>query len=144
MPPPAEPSQAPSAIRRVQIPTIVSNDQCSIVLSGGRSAGGTESRPVTCVLVLQPTRNESSPGIGIPPFTPLDVQRPKMYSVTSVEVCSTHSIAANLTGWFFAIARAAVSPTTNWIGVTMHATVSGISRPSRWIRSRRPRSSPTA
>ena len=69
------------------MPTIVSNAQCSIVLAGGRSSGGTESSPVTCVLVLQPTRNESSPGIPIPPFTPLDVQRPKMYSVTSVEVC---------------------------------------------------------
>ena len=61
--------------------------QCSIVLAGGRSSGGTESSPVTCVLVLQPTRNESKPGIPIPPLTPLDVQLPKMYSVTSVEVC---------------------------------------------------------
>ena len=34
----------------------------------------------------------------MPPLTPLDVQRPKMYSVTSVEVFCTHSIAANLTG----------------------------------------------
>ena len=37
---------------------------------------GTVSRPVTCVLVLQPTRNESNPGIPMPPLTPLDVQRP--------------------------------------------------------------------
>ena len=58
------------------MPTIVSNAQCSIVLAGGRSSGGTESSPVTCVLVLQPTRNESKPGIPIPPLTPLDVQRP--------------------------------------------------------------------
>ena len=55
-----------------------------------------------------------------------------MYSVTSVEVWVTHSIAANLIGWSFAIARAAVSPTANWIGVAIEATVSGISRPSRW------------
>ena len=67
-----------------------------------------------------------------------------MYSVTSVDVCCTHSIAANLTGWSLAIARAAVSPTANWIGVAMQATVSGISSPSRWMRSRRPRSIPTA
>ena len=39
-----------------------------------------------------------------------------MYSVTCVAVCSTHSIAANLIGWSLAIARAAVSPTANWIG----------------------------
>ena len=55
-----------------------------------------------------------------------------MYSVTSVEVVCTHSIAANLIGWSLAIARAAVSPTANWIGVAMHATVSGISSPRRW------------
>ena len=55
-----------------------------------------------------------------------------MYSVTWVAVCSTHSMPANLIGWSLAIARAAVSPTANWIGVAMHATVSGISRPSRW------------
>ena len=55
-----------------------------------------------------------------------------MYSVTSVDVFCTHSIAANLIGWSSAIARAAVSPTTNWIGVAMQATVSGISSPSRW------------
>ncbi len=67
-----------------------------------------------------------------------------MYSVTCVEVVCTHSMAANLIGWSFAIERAAVSPTANWIGVAMHATVSGISSPSRWRRSRRPRSIPTA
>ena len=60
----------------MQIPTIVSKAQCSIVLAGGRSSGGTESSPVTCVLVLQPTRNESNPGIPIPPFTPLEVHLP--------------------------------------------------------------------
>ena len=42
-----------------------------------------------------------------------------MYSVTSVEVFCTHSIAANLIGWSSAIARAAVSPTANWIGVAI-------------------------
>jgi hypothetical protein len=67
-----------------------------------------------------------------------------MYSVTWVEVSWTHSIAANLTGWSSAIARAAVSPTANWIGVAIAATVNGIRRPSRWYRSRRPRSIPTA
>ena len=55
-----------------------------------------------------------------------------MYSVTCVAVFCTHSIAANLTGWSSAIARAAVSPTANWIGVAMHATVSGMSSPRRW------------
>ena len=70
------PNQAPSAISTVQMPTIVSKAQCSIVLNGGRSSGGTESSPVTCVLVLQPTRNESNPGMPIPPLTPSAVQRP--------------------------------------------------------------------
>src|SRR5436190_17427751 len=71
-----DPNHAPSAIRIVQIPTIVSKAQCSIVFEGGLSLGGTESRPVTCVLVLKPTRNESKPAIPIPPLTPLGVQRP--------------------------------------------------------------------
>src|SRR3954467_2686910 len=67
-----------------------------------------------------------------------------MYSVTCVEVCCTHSIPANLIGWSLAIARAAVSPTANWTGVTMHARTSGIRRATRWERARRPRSMPTA
>ena len=69
-------SHSPSAISAVQMPTIVSNAQCSIVLSGGRSSGGTESSPVTWVSVLQPTRNESKPGMPMPPFTPSSVQMP--------------------------------------------------------------------
>src|SRR4029079_3372221 len=66
------PSQSARTISTEQIPTIVSKAQCSIVLAGGRSSGATESSPTTCVLVLQPTRNESNPGIPSPPFTPLD------------------------------------------------------------------------
>jgi hypothetical protein len=54
-----------------------------------------------------------------------------MYSVTCVWVVWTHSIAANLIGWSFAIERAAVSPTANWTGVAIAATVNGISSPSR-------------
>src|SRR5690349_592385 len=72
----AIPSHRPSAIRAVQIPTIVSNAQCSRVLAGGRLSAATESSPVTCVLVLHPTRKESNPGIPIPPFAPEEVQRP--------------------------------------------------------------------
>src|ERR1044072_3954024 len=71
-----KPNHAPSPISNVQIPTIVSKHQCSIVFAGGRSSGGTESSPVTCVLVLQPTRKESKPGMPMPPLTPLEVQRP--------------------------------------------------------------------
>src|SRR5690348_17521625 len=67
-------SQSASRISSEQIPTMESNAQCSIVSTGGRSEGGTLSSPVTFVLVLQPTRNESKPGIPIPPFTPLAVQ----------------------------------------------------------------------
>src|SRR5262245_12740671 len=72
----AHASHRPRAISAVQMPTMVSNAQWSIVLAGGRSLGGTESKPVTLVLVLQPTRNESKPGLPIPPLTPEDVQRP--------------------------------------------------------------------
>ena len=75
---------------------------------------------------------------------PLEVQRPPRYSVTSPRVCCTHSIAANLIGWSSAIERAAVSPTANWMGVAIAATVSGINSPRRWWRSRRPLSIPTA
>src|SRR4051812_27726186 len=67
-------NHAPSAISIVQMPTIVSKAQCNIVFAGGRSSGDTESSPVTFVLVLQPTRNESKPGMPIPPLTPLAVQ----------------------------------------------------------------------
>ena len=112
------PSHSPRPISAVQMPTMMSKAQWSIVLAGGRSSGGTESSPVTFVSVLQPTRNESKPGMPMPPLTPSEVQRPKMYSVTCVEVFCTHSIAANLTGWSSAIERAAVSPTANWIGVS--------------------------
>ena len=54
-----------------------------------------------------------------------------MYSVTSLDVVCTHSIAANLIGWSFAMARAALSPTANWIGDRIKATDSGISSPRR-------------
>jgi hypothetical protein len=69
-------SQSPSAISAVQMPTMVSNAQWSIVFAGGRSSGGTVSRPVTWVSVLQPTRKESKPGMPMPPLTPSAVQRP--------------------------------------------------------------------
>ena len=80
----------------MQMPTMASNAQCSIVLAGGRSSGGTVSSPMTLVSVLKPTSHESRPGIPIPPFTPSDVQRPPMYSVTCVCVFCTHSIAGEL------------------------------------------------
>ncbi len=139
-----KPNQSPSAISAEPMPTMVSNARCSRVLAGGRSSGGTESSPITSVSVLQPTRNESRPGMPMPHLTPSSVQIPPMYSVTSECVCWTHSIAANLIGWSSAIARAAVSPTPNWIGARIAPTVSGISSPRRWWRSRRPRSIPTA
>ena len=39
---------------------------------------------MTFVSVLNPTSQESRPGMPMPPFTPSAVQRPKMYSVTCV------------------------------------------------------------
>ena len=72
----AMPSHSPRTISIVPIPTIVSNAQWSIVLAGGRSSGGTVSRPITSVSVLQPTRKESKPGMPMPPLTPSGVQRP--------------------------------------------------------------------
>ena len=38
---------------------------------------------MTLVSVLKPTSQESRPGMPMPPLMPLDVQRPRMYSVTS-------------------------------------------------------------
>ena len=62
-------SHRPRPISAVQMPIIVSNAQWSIVLAGGRWSAGTLSRPVTCVSVLKPTRNESNTGIPMPPLT---------------------------------------------------------------------------
>ena len=114
------------------------------MLAGGRSSFGIEFRPVTLVSALKPTRNESRSGIGIATFTPSAVQMPPTYSVWWPPVSWMHSIAANFAGWSSATSRAAVSPTRSCTGVAMQAIVSGISRPSRWRRSRRPFSIPTA
>ena len=113
-------------------------------MSGGRSSLGMSFSPVTLVSGLKPTSSESRSGIGIASFTPLEVQMPPTYSVWCPPVSWMHSIAANLAGWSAATSRAAVSPTSSCTGVAMQASVSGISRPRRWRRSRRPFSIPTA
>ena len=114
------------------------------MLAGGRSSGGMSFSPVTTVSVLKPTSQESRPGMPIAPFTPSSVQMPPTYSVWFGPVSWMHSKAANLAGWWSATSRAATSPTKIWTGAAMQAIVSGISRPRRWWRSRRPRSIPTA
>ena len=47
-------------------PTMASKDRWISVSAGGRSAAATESRPVTRVDGLKPTRSESASGIGRP------------------------------------------------------------------------------
>lgn len=100
---------------------------------------------MTRVLGLNPARIESSWGIFRPPETvPSEWSRPNTYSGTWVSVFQTSSVAANLTGCLWKTDRAMASPSSNWIGVRIAATVNGSAKPSRWYRSRRPRSRPTA
>lgn len=97
------------------------------------------------MLGLNPARIESSWGILSPPeIVPSLFSRPNMYSGTWVSVFQTISVAANLMGCLWKTARAAESPSMNWTGVRIAATVNGTVNPSRWYRSRRPRSQPTA
>ena len=46
-----------------------------------------------------------------------------------MEVCATYSMAANFTGWSCAIARAAVSPTKIWNGVSTAAGTNPMANP---------------
>ncbi len=58
-------------------------------------------------------------------------QMPAIHSVAFRVVRATYSIDANLTGCWLAIARAAVSPTAIWTGVTTAAMLNGTPNPSR-------------
>ena len=127
-----------------QMPTIASKAKWSIVFAGGRSLGGHRVEPGDLGVGAEADQERVEAG---DPDPSLDaVGRAAAAEVLGHVpwVCCTHSMAANLTGWSSAIARAAVSPTANWIGVAIAATVSGINSPRRWWRSRRPRSIPTA
>jgi hypothetical protein len=75
---------------------------------------------------------------------PFELRCPSSVSGTSLLVFGTSSIAANFCGSLSYTKRASVSPTSIWNGIAIHATVNGISNPSRWYRSRRPRSIATA
>lgn len=82
---------------------------------------------------LNPARIESSWGILTPPeIVPSGCRRPNMYSGTWVSVFQTISMAANLIGCLWKTARAAESPSMNWTGVRIAATVNGTVKPSRW------------
>lgn len=99
----------------------------------GRSLAATDDRPVTLVSGLNPARIESSWGILMPPeIVPSGCRRPNMYSGTWVSVFQTISVAANLIGCLWKTARAAESPSMNWTGVRIAATVNGTVKPSRW------------
>src|ERR1700730_5830007 len=54
-------NHAASASRAVRSFYSTSHARCTIVV-GGRSAGGTASRPRTLVLVLHPERRDATPG----------------------------------------------------------------------------------
>ena len=101
----------------------------------GRSLAGTEFSPCTTVdlPVWGSDNQEARPGIGIPPVTvSLELRWPSRVSGTSLAVCGTSSMAANLTGWSLYTNRANVSPTAIWTGVMIAATVNGMMNPSRW------------
>ena len=99
----------------------------------GRSLAGVSESPWTTVSRLKPARKESRPGILIPPsIVPSGWSRPKRYSGWSGAVSQTISMAANFTGCSWYTVRARASPTMNWTGVTIAATVNGTRKPSRW------------
>ena len=75
----ASPYQRASSSSTVAIPTMVSNAQWAMVASVavGRFSAGTSLSPGTTVLRLNPARNESSPGILMPPsMVPSGCSRP--------------------------------------------------------------------
>ena len=93
--------------------------------------GRQVSQPVTRVLGENPTSSESTSGRPIPATTWPWYQMPAIHSVAPRVVRATYSIDANLTGCWLAMARAAVSPTAIWNGVTIAAMVNGTRKPSR-------------
>ncbi len=104
----ANASQTPSASSAVPIPTIASKERWSRVLAGGRSLAGIESRPVTLVPVLKPTRKESRPGMRDRPLHPVRACRCRRRTRSGGRrLRSMHSKPANLAGWWWATARAA-------------------------------------
>src|ERR1700761_6494587 len=113
------PSHEPHSSIRNPMTTIRSKDRWISVGIGGRNAGGTVDQPVTWLCGEKPTSSESTYGSGMPvPVTTCPwYQTPPSHSVTPREVYGTYSIAANLTGCWLAIARAAVSPIPIWDGV---------------------------
>ena len=57
---------------------------------------------------------------------------PPSHSGASRAVVETYSIAANLTGWLFAMNRAMMSPIITCSGAQIPAIVNGTAKPSRW------------
>jgi hypothetical protein len=88
----------PSSASSVPIPTIVWKDSRT-TFTGGWSASGTMSRPLTTAFGLWKARMDSSFGISIPQTTACPLYQPSRCSAAPRVVVASPSIAASLTGW---------------------------------------------
>ena len=99
--------------------------QMRTMLTGGRSAGGTASRPSTRALGSWKASTESILGIPMPNFTSPSWYQPRMWIGAPFSVRPRPSSAASLVGWDSATSRAAQSPTSSCTGEASAAMVSG-------------------
>ena len=95
------------------------------MLTGGRWAGGTASRPSTRALGLWKASTESILGIPMPNFTSPSWYQPRTWIGAPRSVLPSPSSAASFTGWESATSRAAQSPTSSCTGEASAAMVSG-------------------
>jgi hypothetical protein len=95
-------------------------------LTGGWSASGTMSRPLTTAFGLWKARIDSSLGISMPHTTACPLYQPSMCSAAPRVVWDSPSRAASLTGWYCATARAVQSPMITCSGEATAAAVAEI------------------
>jgi hypothetical protein len=108
-------------------------------LTGGWSASGTMSRPLTTALGLWNASSDSSFGISMPQTTACPLYQPSRCSAAPFVVVESPSMAASLTGWYTATSRAAQSPTITCKGEATAAVDSVMPSAVRSYRPRRPR-----
>ena len=89
---------SPSSASSVPIPTIVWKANRT-TLTGGWSASGTMSRPLTAAFGLWKASSDSSLGISMPQTTACPLYQPRRCSAAPRVVVASPSIAASLTGW---------------------------------------------
>jgi len=95
-------------------------------LTGGWSASGTMSSPLTTAFGLWNARIESNFGISMPHTTAWPLYQPSTCSAAPLVVCARPSSAASLTGWYSATARAVQSPMITCSGEATAAAVAEI------------------